>query len=393
MALGIVVPSDDLGDNNVRRIDREYRDGRLRAAASDSARFATVSTIRSKNHLLQHESLNEGESGFEGIVGASKSFQGVLDLVQTVAATNSTVVIEGETGTGKELIARAIHEQSARRDRPFVKMNCAAIPHGLLESELFGHERGAFTGAVARRLGRFETADSGTLFLDEIGDTPLDLQAKLLRVLQEGEFEKLGSAQTQRVNVRLIAATNHDLSALVSRKAFRSDLYYRLNVFPIFVPALRDRREDIPHLVRHFVNKFAAGMGKQIDEIPADVMSALVSHSWPGNVRELQNFIERSVILTPGRVLQAPLAVLRTANEAEPPRPITLQEAERRHICETLENTRGVVAGPRGAAARLGVKRSTLYFRMQKLGITRTNKNALSESNNGAQAGSDRPTD
>src|ERR1700675_3663365 len=227
MALGIVVPSDGPGNTEVRRIDREYRDGRLRAA-TDSALFANVSTIRSKTHVLQQEG-TEATSGFEGIVGASESFQRVLDLVQTVAATNSTVVIEGETGTGKELIARAIHQQSARRDRPFVKMNCAAIPHGLLESELFGHERGAFTGAVARRLGRFETADSGTLFLDEIGDTPLDLQAKLLRVLQEGEFEKLGSAQTQRVDVRLIAATNHDLRTLVSRKAFRSDLYYRLN--------------------------------------------------------------------------------------------------------------------------------------------------------------------
>jgi formate hydrogenlyase transcriptional activator len=392
MAWGIIVPSDNLADSNVYHIDRELRDGRLRTATNASPRCAPVSTIRSRAQRPHRES-TQANSGFEGIVGASEALRKVLDLVQTVAATNSNVVIEGETGTGKELIARAIHERSTRRDRPFVKMNCAAIPHGLLESELFGHERGAFTGAMARRIGRFEAADRGTLFLDEIGDTPVDLQAKLLRVLQEGEFEKLGSTQTQHVNVRLIAATNHDLSALVSTKAFRSDLYYRLNVFPIFVPALRDRPEDIPELVEHFVSKFAAAMGKQIDDIPADAMRTLVSHPWPGNVRELQNFIERSVILTPGRVLQAPLAVLKTANEVERARPITLEEAERRHICEALENTNGVVAGPRGAAARLGVKRSTLYFRMQKLGITRTNKNALSESNHGPQAGSDRPTD
>jgi formate hydrogenlyase transcriptional activator len=390
MAWGIVVPSDGLGEANARRIDREYRDSGLRAVTGNPVGSATVSTILSKTNRLQ--SASEGvNSRFEQIIGTSKALQKVLDLVQTVAATNASVVIEGETGTGKELVAGAIHEHSARRDRPFVKMNCAAIPHGLLESELFGHERGAFTGAVARRIGRFETADCGTLFMDEIGDTPLDLQAKLLRVLQEGEFEKLGSTQTQRANVRLIAATNHDLKELVSRKTFRSDLYYRLNVFPIFVPALRDRPEDVPQLVRHFVAKFAAEMGKQIDDIPADAMTALVSHPWPGNVRELQNFIERSVILTPGRVLQAPLGVLRAASEAGMPKVITLEEAERRHIRETLENTHGVVAGPRGAAARLGVKRSTLYFRMHKLGITRTNKNYLSESNNGPQAGSDRP--
>jgi formate hydrogenlyase transcriptional activator len=299
-----------------------------------------------------------------------------LDLVRTVAPTSSTALIEGETGTGKELIARAIHEHSTRRERPFVKLNCAAIPLGLLESELFGHERGAFTGAVGRKIGRFETADQGTLFLDEIGDIPLELQPKLLRVLQEGEFERLGSTQTLRVNVRLIAATNRDLSSLVSKERFRSDLYYRLNVFPIPVPALRERMEDIPLLVKHFVETFAEQMTKRIEEVPDEVMRALVDHSWPGNIRELQNFIERSVILTPGKILRPPLGDLRRAAEdLEPARAITLEDAERAHIRKTLEHTRWVVAGPNGAAARLGIKRSTLYFRMQKLGISRSNKN------------------
>ena len=392
MTWGNVVSSDDLGNAKFRRIDHGYRDGRLRGVTAHPARYAALSTIQSKTHRLASKS-KDGNSGFEQIIGTSEALQKALDLVQTVAATNSSVVIEGETGTGKELIARAIHERSSRRDRAFVKMNCAAIPHGLLESELFGHERGAFTGAVASRAGKFEAADGGTLFLDEIGDTPIDLQAKLLRVLQEGEFEKLGSTQTQRVDVRLIAATNHDLRALVSAKAFRSDLYYRLNVFPIFVPALRARAEDIPHLVTHFVSKFAGDMGKQIDEIPADAMAAFVSHPWPGNVRELQNFIERSVILSPGRMLQAPLGTLKTATEAVTLKAITLDEAERRHICETLEHTHGVVAGPHGAAARLGIKRSTLYFRMKKLGITRMKKNLDSEANNGPHAESDRSTE
>jgi formate hydrogenlyase transcriptional activator len=314
-------------------------------------------------------------AGFEDIIGASRNLREVLSLVRTVAPTNSTALIEGETGTGKELIARAIHEHSARRDRPFVKLNCAAIPLGLLESELFGHERGAFTGAVARKVGRFETADRGTLFLDEIGDIPLELQSKLLRVLQEGEFERLGSTQTIRVNVRLVAATNRDLTALVSTKRFRSDLYYRLNVFPMLVPPLRDRMEDIPLLVMHFVKTFALEMGKDIDEVPADVMQALVNHSWPGNIRELQNFIERSVILTPGNILRAPLAGLKRAVEEESLAAITLADAERNHIRKTLENTRGVVAGPNGAAARLGIKRTTLYFHMQRLGISRSTRN------------------
>jgi len=294
-----------------------------------------------------------------------------------VAPTNSTALIEGETGTGKELIARAIHGHSTRWERPFVKLNCAAIPLGLLESELFGHERGAFTGAVIRKVGRFEAADRGTLFLDEIGDIPLELQAKLLRVLQEGEFERLGSTQTLRANVRLVAATNRDLAALVSKKRFRSDLYYRLNVFPITLPPLRNRLEDIPPLVLHFVRTYADQMGKQIDEVPAGVMEALVNHFWPGNIRELKNFIERSVILTSGKVLRPPLDSLKRTAETESPGAITLADAEREHIRKTLEQTRWVVAGDDGAAARLGIKRSTLYSRMQKLGISRSDRQAI----------------
>jgi DNA-binding NtrC family response regulator len=316
--------------------------------------------------------------GFEGIVGSSTTLIEVLDLVRTVAPTDSTVLIEGETGTGKELIAGAIHAHSKRRDRRFVKLNCAAIPLGLLESELFGHERGAFTGAVARKIGRFEAADRGTLFLDEIGDIPLELQAKLLRVLQEGEFERLGSNQTQQVNVRVVAATNGNLLKLVSEKRFRSDLYYRLNVFPISVPPLRNRAEDIPPLVKHFVNKYAGRMQKRIDEIPVEAMNALSGYSWPGNIRELQNFIERSVILTTGNILRPRLEGLRQSAENSSPQTITLEEAQRDHICKTLKQTKGVIAGPQGAAARLGMRRSTLYFHMQKLGISRSRKNSWS---------------
>ena len=309
--------------------------------------------------------------GFEGIVGSSAALIDVLDLVCTVGPTDSTVLIEGETGTGKELIAGAIHARSKRRGRPFVKLNCAAIPLGLLESELFGHERGAFTGAVARKMGRFEAADRGTLFLDEIGDIPLELQAKLLRVLQEGEFERLGSNQTQRVNVRVVAATHQDLLNLVSEKRFRSDLYYRLNVFPILVPPLRDRTEDISLLVTYFVNKYARKMQKHIEEIPVEAMNAICRHSWPGNIRELQNFIERSVILTTGRTLCPRFEGLRQMTKNDLTDATTLEDAERNHIRKTLKQTNGVVAGPNGAAARLGLKRPTLYFRMQKLGISR----------------------
>jgi formate hydrogenlyase transcriptional activator len=309
---------------------------------------------------------------FREIIGASDSLAEALDLVRVVAPTESTALIEGESGTGKELIARAIHEKSKRSGRPFIKLNCAAIPYELIESELFGHERGAFTGAVARKIGRFEAANGGTLFLDEVGDTPLPLQAKLLRVLQEREFERLGSTRSISVDVRVIAATNRDLYTMVSEKRFRSDLYHRLNVFPIAVPPLRDRVADIPVLVLYFVKTFAQKIGKRIDIIPAEVMDAFRHYSWPGNVRELQNFIERSVILTPGSALYAPIGSLkRTVIEVNTTQAVTMADAERNHIQRTLEHTRWVVAGPNGAAARLGVKRSTLYFRMRKLGIQR----------------------
>jgi len=314
---------------------------------------------------------------FEQLIGNSPALESVLEQVERVAPTDSTVLIQGETGTGKELIARAVHNISSRCGRPFVKLNCAAIPFDLLESELFGHEKGAFTGAIAQKVGRFELADKGTLFLDEVGDIPLGLQPKLLRVLQEQEFERLGGTRTHQVDVRLVAATNRNLADMVKRNEFRSDLYYRLNVFPIPLPSLRARREDIPALVEHFVEIYARRMGKQIQHIPAETMSALGLYQWPGNIRELQNFIERSVILTSGSVLHPPLASLKSAPEAESLGAITLQDAERDHIRKTLEQTRWVVAGPNGAAARLGIKRSTLYFRMQKLGISRSNKDLL----------------
>jgi formate hydrogenlyase transcriptional activator len=301
----------------------------------------------------------------------------VLEEVERVAPTDSTVLIQGETGTGKELIARAVHNLSGRCGRPFIKLNCAAIPFDLLESELFGHERGAFTGAIAQKIGRFELADKGTLFLDEVGDIPPALQPKLLRVLQEQEFERLGSTRTHQVDVRLVAATNRNLPSMVKRNEFRSDLYYRLNVFPIPLPPLRERRGDIPALVEHFVGIYARRMAKQIERIPPEAMSELVSYQWPGNIRELQNFIERSVILSSGNVLLPPLASLKSAAEVEYPQAITLEDAERDHIRKTLEQTRWVVAGPNGAAARLGIKRSTLYFRMQKLGISRASKDLI----------------
>jgi transcriptional regulator with GAF, ATPase, and Fis domain len=294
---------------------------RVTAESTSSALFSPVASRG--RQAMKGKGVNDG---FEEIIGARGALREVLDLVRTVAPTDSTALIEGETGTGKELIARSIHEHSTRRDRSFVKLNCAAIPLGLLESELFGHERGAFTGAVARKVGRFEAANRGTLFLDEIGDIPPELQPKLLRVLQDGEFERLGSTQTQRVNVRLVAATNKDLSKLVSQNQFRSDLYYRLNVFPILVPPLRDRRRDIPLLVMHFVRIYAERMNKQIENIPTDVMEALVGHSWPGNIRELQNFIERSVILTDGNTLRPPLEGFRQAAEIDSLEPITLED-------------------------------------------------------------------
>jgi formate hydrogenlyase transcriptional activator len=311
---------------------------------------------------------------FEQIIGNSPALESVLEQVEQVAPTNSTVLIQGETGTGKELIARAIHNLSSRCGRPFIKLNCAAIPFDLLESELFGHEKGAFTGAIAQKIGRFELADKGTLFLDEVGDIPLALQPKLLRVLQEQEFERLGSGRTHQVDVRLVAATHRNLVEMVKGNGFRSDLYYRLNVFPVSLPPLRARREDLPALVEHFVETYARRMGKQIEHVPPETMAALSSYQWPGNIRELQNFIERSVILSSENVLDAPLASLKSATEVESLGPITLEDAERDHIRKTLEQTRWVVAGPNGAAARLGIKRSTLYFRMQKLGISRSKK-------------------
>jgi formate hydrogenlyase transcriptional activator len=320
---------------------------------------------------------DRGPRRFEQIIGNSPALELVLEQVEQVAPTDSTVLIQGETGTGKELIARAIHNLSARCGRPFIKLNCAAIPFDLLESELFGHERGAFTGAIAQKVGRFELADKGTLFLDEVGDIPPGLQPKLLRVLQEQEFERLGSTRTHQVDVRLVAATNRNLADMVKRNEFRSDLYYRLNVFPLPLPPLRERREDIPALVEHFVEIYVRRMGKQIENIPPETMSALASYEWPGNIRELQNFIERSVILSSGAVLRPPLAELKRCPEVQSMSAITLEEAERDHIRKTLEQTRWVVSGPNGAAARLGIKRSTLYFRMQKLGISRANKESV----------------
>jgi formate hydrogenlyase transcriptional activator len=310
------------------------------------------------------------ELNFEEIVGRSAALQRVLRQVEVVAPTDSGVLVQGETGTGKELIARAIHNLSARRDRPFVKLNCAAIPSGLLESELFGHEKGAFTGAIMRKAGRFEIADKGTLFLDEVGDIPLELQPKLLRVLQEHEFERLGSTRTQQVDVRVIAATHRDLKQMVENGQFRSDLYYRLHVFPLSVPALRERREDIPLLVRHYVDKYARRMNRRIESIPSQAMEVFASYPWPGNVRELQNFIERAVILSPGSVLRPPLAELKQSAAPEPSSKLsTLEEAEREHVARALRESNWVIGGPNGAAARLGMKRTTLAYRIRKLNI------------------------
>jgi formate hydrogenlyase transcriptional activator len=310
------------------------------------------------------------EPNFDEIVGRSAALQRALREVEVVAPTDSGVLIQGETGTGKELIARAIHNMSERRNRPFVKLSCAAIPSGLLESELFGHEKGAFTGAIMRKAGRFEVADTGTLFLDEVGDISLELQSKLLRVLQEQEFERLGSTRTQQVDVRVIAATHRDLKRMVEDGEFRGDLFYRLHVFPLVVPPLRDRREDIPMLVRHYVDKYAKRMNKCIETIPSRAMEAFVSYQWPGNVRELQNFIERAVILSPGTTLRPPLAELTAITiPASSAKLSTLEEVEREHVLRAIREANWVIGGPNGAAARLGMKRTTLTYRIRKLKI------------------------
>jgi len=308
-----------------------------------------------------------------GIVGQSKAIREVLEQVETVASSDSTVLLLGETGTGKELIARALHECGRRKKGPLMKFNCAAIPSGLLESELFGHERGAFTGAVNQKLGRLELADHGTLFLDEVGDLPLELQPKLLRVIQEREFERLGSTRTTKVDVRFVAATHRELEAMVAQGQFRSDLYYRLNVFPIEVPPLRRRPDDIPLLTRYFVQRFSQRMNKTIDTIPAEVMEAVARYTWPGNIRELQNLIERAVVLSPGPLLRFPLRYVqnRPAPTLEVKPAKTLAEAEREHILIALKEADWVLSGPKGAAGRLGLNRSTLQFRMRKLGIVR----------------------
>lgn len=308
----------------------------------------------------------------EGIIGESYAIRTVLENIRIVAPTDATVLIAGETGSGKELVARAIHEQSRRYRANFVTVNCAAIPRDLLESEMLGHEKGAFTGAYASKIGRFELADNGTLFLDEVGDMPQELQPKLLRVLQEQEIERLGSLRTRRINVRVVAATNRNLAELCESKWFREDLYYRLNVFPITVPPLRERPEDIPLLVEHFTRRAAGRLGKDVETVPSDVMEAFVSYTWPGNIRELQNFIERSVILTRGRVLHPPMDELRARHTA--PKPTsesgTLRDMEREHILRALRDSNWVVGGPRGAAVRLGLKRTALIYRIQKLGIS-----------------------
>jgi len=325
-----------------------------------------------KNKLAQEKLYLEdeirGEMDFEGIVGQSSALRHVLNLVETVAPSDSTVLLLGETGTGKELIARAIHELSRRRERTFVKLNCAAIPTGLLESELFGHERGAFTGAIAQKIGRLELADQGSLFLDEVGDIPVEIQPKLLRALQEREFERLGSNRTKKVDVRLVAATNRDLETMMENREFRSDLYYRLNVFPIRIPPLRERPEDIPLLVRYFTQKYGRLMNKEIESIPAAAMKKLSGWHWPGNIRELENFIERSVILSHGRALQAPIAEL-GSNGRTTPVAGTREANERDEMVRILKITNGRVAGADGAAARMGLKRTTLIARMKKLGV------------------------
>jgi len=349
--------------------------GQIAVAVSNAMSYERIEQLNAQlaREKLYLEDEIRSEQLFEDIIGRSPALRRVLHEIETVAPTDSTVLITGETGSGKELVARAIHQLGARREQAFVRLNCAAIPTGLLESELFGHEKGAFTGAISQRIGRFELAHRGTVFLDEVGEIPLELQPKLLRVLQEREFERLGSARTLKTDARLIAATNRDLAALVDEQKFRQDLFYRLNVFPVQVPPLRQRREDIPVLVRHFAQQFARRMKKSIETIPTETMNALVEYEWPGNIRELQNLIERAVILSTGSTLDVPsmAAAVRHAAPARSRSPETLRDSERRHILAALEEANWVLAGVNGAAARLGIKRSTLQFRMRKLGIVR----------------------
>jgi len=372
--------------------------GQIAIAVENALAYREISELKDKlaQEKLYLEEEIRSEMNFEQIVGNSPALKQVLQLVQTVAPSDSTVLLLGETGTGKELIARAIHDRSRRKERTFVKLNCAAIPTGLLESELFGHEKGAFTGAIAQKIGRMELADQGSLFLDEVGDIPIEIQPKLLRALQEREFERLGSTQTRKVNLRLIAATNRDLEKMVADREFRSDLFYRLKVFPIRIPPLRDRRDDIPLLVSYFVQKFAKQMQKRIDSVPVAVMKGLTASDWPGNIRELENFIERTVILTRGKALEAPLGDLRKSNSEElPSAPATpakddiarivketisalteKREAgsesakkQREEIVRALAESKGRVGGAEGAAARLGINRTTLLARIKKFGI------------------------
>ncbi|HEY1525999.1 MAG TPA: sigma 54-interacting transcriptional regulator [Candidatus Angelobacter sp.] len=331
------------------------------------------------------------ERRFEQLIGNSPALEAVLEQVERVAPTDSTVLIQGETGTGKELIARAIHNISARCGRPFIKLNCAAIPFDLLESELFGHEKGAFTGAIAQKVGRFEMADKGTLFLDELGDIPLALQPKLLRVLQEQEFERLGSGRTHQVDVRLVAATHRDLASMVKRNEFRSDLYYRLNVFPVLLPPLRARSEDIPALVAHFAEIFGRKMGKTIEDIPEETLAAFSSYSWPGNVRELQNIIERAVILANDGVLPNPLPPAGTEEITVSSAQATLKDSERALILRTLEAAGWLIGGPTGAAVKLGLKRTTLISKMKKLGISRPARQSNVDPLNGEPQQPDLP--
>jgi formate hydrogenlyase transcriptional activator len=390
-----------------RTADRPYEDdeieflsqvsGQIAIAIDNALAYQELSELRDKlaQEKVYLEEQIRSEMGFEQIIGSSDGLKHVLQLVETVAQSDSTVLLLGETGTGKELIARAIHDRSRRKERTFVKLNCAAIPTGLLESELFGHEKGAFTGAISQKLGRMELADQGTLFLDEVGDIPVEIQPKLLRALQEREFERLGGTHTRKVNVRLVAATNRDLEQMIADREFRSDLYYRLNVFPIRIPPLRDRRDDIPLLVGYFVSKFSKQMQKRIDSIPMAMMKGIAAWDWPGNIRELENFIERAVILTRGRVLEAPLSELRKIKREEPIQAAAAKSEDdiarivketiaslntknteteytkKQHddIVRALTECKGRVGGPQGAAARMGISRTTLISRMKKLGI------------------------